>query len=118
MNENDELMQLDTELLGGYIQSLGHDIVKQMITLYKQQSLHYLTDIENALLSDNAKNWKEHCHKMKGAAGSVGLKALHARTKLMETTDDCTTEKARLLAELKIHNKRAIADFYDWLESL
>ncbi len=113
-----ELSSLDNELLNGYVQSLGQDIVKKMLTLYSQQSLIYLADIEAALLCDSAELWQEHCHKMKGAAGSVGLKSLHARLVVMEKSMDGTTKKAQQLAELNSHNNQAIADFNAWLESI
>ena len=54
---------------------------------------------------------------MKGAAGSVGLKALHARLKAMEKTTAGTDGKAQQLADLKTHNQQAIEDFNDWLLS-
>lgn len=113
-----ELPSLDNELLGGYVQSLGQDIVKQMFALYSQQSSIYLDDIEGALLADDAELWQEHCHKMKGAAGSVGLKSLHARLVIMEKSTDCAMKKAQQLAELNIHNKQSIADFKDWFETI
>lgn len=115
MDKNNELIQLDNELLVGYVQSLGVDMVKKMFALYRQQVTIYLEDIEGSLLSDSASLWQEHCHKMKGAAGSVGLKALYARLKLMEKTTANREDKARQLAELKTHNKQAIADFSDWI---
>mgnify|MGYP000706921773 CR=1 FL=1 len=118
MNENSELIQLDNELLDGYVQSLGNDVVKKMFALYAQQVIIYINDIENSLLCGDTQLWQEHCHKMKGAAGSVGLKALHSRLKLMEKTTASANDKAHQLAELKIHNKQAISDFNDWLESL
>lgn len=115
MDEINDLIQLDVELLDGYVQSLGVNIVKQMFDLYRQQVTIYLTDIENALLSNNEQLWQEHCHKMKGATGSVGLKALHARLKLMEKTTASKNDKSNQLAELKLHNQQAIADFNNWV---
>ena len=115
MSKSNELIQLDNELLEGYVQSLGIDVVKKMFALYKQQVTIYLEDIESSLLNGSTLLWQEHCHKMKGAAGSVGLKTLHARLKLMEQTTANRQDKARQLAELKIHNKQAIADFSDWI---
>lgn len=112
-----ELSSLDNELLNGYVQSLGQDMVKKMLLLYRQQSLIYLADIEAALTSDNAELWQDHCHKMKGAAGSVGLKSLHARLVIMEKSVDGITKKTQQLAELHNHNNQAIADFNAWLES-
>jgi len=118
MSKNSELTQLDNELLDDYVQSLGNGVVKQMFALYAQQAIIYLKDIENSLLCGNTQLWQEHCHKMKGAAGSVGLKALHSRLKLMEKTVASTSDKAHQLAELKVHNKQAMIDFNDWLESI
>jgi len=116
VNKDNELTQLDTELLDGYVQSLGVDVVKQMLALYSQQVIIYLDDIESSLVSASEQLWQEHCHKMKGAAGSVGLLTLHARLKLMEKMTADNRDKALQLEELKIHNQQAIAEFNDWLE--
>lgn len=118
MSESMESVQLDTELLNGYIQSLGQKVIQQMYALYGQQVIIYLKDIEDSLLCGDEKLWQEHCHKMKGAAGSVGLKALHSRLKLMEKTTIKMSDRSHQLAELKLHNKKAMGDFRDWLENL
>lgn len=118
MSEKMELKQLDTELLSGYIQSLGIEVIKQMFALYSQQVIIYLNNIEDSVNCDDDQLWQEHCHKMKGAAGSVGLKSLHARLKSMENVILNTSNKAHQLAELKVHNKQAMSDFDDWLKSL
>lgn len=118
MDVKNELLQLDINLLDGYLQGLGVDIVKQMIALYNQQSANYLADIESALLNDDVHLWQEHCHKMKGAAGSVGLKSLYTRLVMMEKSEDSAIEKAQQLAELNIHNQCAITDFNNWVESI
>lgn len=117
VNKNTDIKQLDKELLNGYLQSLGIEVVKKMLALYEQQSTLYIADIEAALLSESLQLWQEHCHKMKGAAGSVGLKSLHARMVVMEKSTESSTIKAQQLAELHIHNKQAIIDFNDWIES-
>lgn len=118
MNKNNELIQLDNELLDGYVQSLGIEVVKKMFALYRQQVTIYLEGIEDSLLCGNGPLWQEHCHKMKGAAGSVGLKALHLRLKSMEKTTANSSEKTHQLAELKVHNQQAIVEFSNWIECL
>ena len=115
---NNEWIQLDNELLDSYVQSLGSAVVKQMFDLYRQQVMVYIQDIESSMLMNSAQLWQEHCHKMKGAAGSVGLKALHERLKLMEKSATGTDDKAQQLMDLKIHNQQAIADFNDWFEGI
>lgn len=118
MNITNELPALDSELLNGYVETLGRDVVEQMFTLYCQQSAIYLKDIESALVNNSKQHWQEHCHKMKGAVGSVGLKALHGRLVGMEKSTENATKKAQLLAELVKHNQQAIVDFKDWLKSI
>ena len=115
MHNNEELLELDQGLLDSYVQSLGFDMVRKMFDLYSQQAVIYMNDIQASLLSDNTLQWQEHCHKMKGAAGSVGLKALHARLKIMEKTTASISEKATQLTELRLHNQQALLDFNDWL---
>ena len=116
MNEKKALIQLNFELLDDYRQSLGVDVVRKMLSLYSQQVVIYLDDIEASLQCDNADLWQEHCHKMKGAAGSIGLKSLHASLAIMEKTSADITEKAQQLAELKEHNKQALNNVNVWLE--
>lgn len=116
MDKNNELVQLNYDLLNDYIQSLGVEVVNKMIALYREQVVIYLVDIERALQCHDAGLWQEHCHKMKGAAGSIGLKSLHAQLVIMEKTTADITEKAQLLVELKVHNKQALTNVNAWLE--
>lgn len=89
-----------------------------MFALYCQQVEIYLNDIERAQLNDSLSGWQEHCHKMKGAAASVGMYQLHGQLKLLEKTDASTDKKAVLLEDLRLLNKQAIVAFQQWLESL
>lgn len=116
MNRNNELIELDSGLLEDYIQSLGIEVVKKMLALYHQQVAIYLIDIEKSLQSNSAELWQEHCHKMKGAAGSVGLKSLHAHLAVMEKTTADISEKTQQLAELNAHNQQALMHVNVWLE--
>ncbi|KGJ95251.1 Hpt domain-containing protein [Colwellia psychrerythraea] len=109
---------LDLELLQGYLDSLGKTIVEQMFSLYCQQVEIYLNDIERSQLTDSISGWQEHCHKMKGAAASVGMYQLHGQLKLLEKTDASTDKKAVLLEELRSSNEQAIVAFQHWLESV
>ena len=116
MDKNNKLVQLNHDLLNDYVQGLGIEVVHKMITLYREQVVIYLVDIEKSLQLNSVGLWQEHCHKMKGAAGSIGLKSLHAQLALMEKSTADITEKAQQLAELKDHNKHALANVNAWLE--
>lgn len=108
---------LDLELLEGYLDSLGKTIVEQMFALYCQQVEIYLNDIESAQLKDSLSCWEEHCHKMKGAAATVGMHTLHRQLKLLEKTDAAKEKKAVSLKALRLSNEQAILAFKNWLES-
>jgi HPt (histidine-containing phosphotransfer) domain-containing protein len=116
VDKNNTLVQLNHDLLNDYVQGLGVAVVNKMIALYCEQVVIYLVDIENSLQCNDAALWQEHCHKMKGAAGSVGLQSVHAQLALMEKTAAGITEKAQQLAELKEHNKNALDNVNGWLE--
>jgi HPt (histidine-containing phosphotransfer) domain-containing protein len=109
---------LDLELLQGYLDSLGKVIVEQMFALYCQQVEIYLNDIENAQLNDSLSGWQNHCHKMKGAAASVGMYQLHGQLKLIEKTEVSKEKKSVLLKELRLLNDQAVFAFKNWLETI
>ena len=117
--ETEELnCYLDFVLLDDYLDRLGKKIVEQMLALYCQQSVIYLTDIENAQLNNSQSDWQEHCHKMKGATASVGMYKLYEQLKSLEKSEASTEEKLAFVAALKISNEQAIAAFKRWLQSL
>ncbi len=106
--------QLDSELLSGYLDNLGKDIVQQMLDLYVQQSVIYLKDIEEAVEQASQELWQERCHKMKGATGSAGLTALHAFLVTIEKSTESWVEKRKQLAQLSELNRQAIDEFNLW----
>ena len=108
---------LDTELLQGYHDSLGKSIVENMFALYCQQVKIYLNDIVIAQKNNDISDWKTHCHKMKGAAASVGMSHLHEKLKMMEKTEVSQSDKALLLNDLVAENERAISAFSAWLNA-
>ena len=117
METNQAIPCLDTELLQGYLDSLGKNIVEQMFALYCQQADIYLKDIEHSQQHNSSAGWQEHCHKMKGATASVGMSFLHSKLKVLENTNAQQDKKAIMLAQLKQDNKLAIAAFQHWLVS-
>ena len=106
---------LDTDLLTGYVENLGKDIVQQMLDLYIQQSVVYLKDIDEALTACSQPLWQESCHKMKGATGSVGLTAVHAKLVSIEKSSEASEVKKTYTKELDELNKDAINNFTTWL---
>jgi HPt (histidine-containing phosphotransfer) domain-containing protein len=106
---------LDLDLLQGYIDNLGKSIVQQMLELYIGQSAIYLKDIAETVTTDKQKFWQESCHKMKGAAGSVGLLLVHKKLALIEKSEDLEEIKKTHLEELNELNTNAYNEFSEWL---
>ena len=112
-----DIIELDSELLEGYLENLGADIVQQMLDLYIQQSVNYLENIDLALKQQSQSLWHEHCHKMKGAAGSVGLVAVHKQLVNIENLLDDWDVKLSLLNSLREQNDSGVSHFKAWLAS-
>ncbi|PCI61250.1 MAG: phosphorelay protein [Gammaproteobacteria bacterium] len=112
MNKNE---QLDLNLLGDYLTNLGKPTLVKMIALYEQQVALYLQNIEQAIADESQSLWQEHCHKMKGAAGSVGLTQVHLLLVTLEKSTESFATKAAELDKLKSLNKKATAEFQQWL---
>ena len=106
---------LDLNLLQGYIDNLGQSIVQQMLDLYIGQSAIYLGEITETVAADKQKLWQESCHKMKGAAGSVGLLLVHKKLAAIEKSDEAEATKLAYLAELNELNTTAYNEFSAWL---
>ncbi|WP_286233598.1 Hpt domain-containing protein [Thalassotalea sediminis] len=109
------MKQLDTELLAGYLENLGVAVVTQMLDLYVEQSKVYLTEIAQAVMSKSQNDWQERCHKMKGAAGSVGLLTVHQQLVAIEKSSESWQQKEQYLHALNVENSSAIEAFSLWI---
>ncbi|TWX58598.1 Hpt domain-containing protein [Colwellia hornerae] len=109
--------QLDVNLLDGYLDSLGQDIVQQMLDLYVDQSKTYIEEIIDSIAQESQALWQERCHKMKGATGSVGLLAAHAKLVAIEKLPGQWPEKSVYISELNEINNHAVTAFETWLAS-
>ena len=108
---------IDKELIQGYLDNLGVAVVAQMLDLYINQSEVYLSEISGAIEQASQPEWQERCHKMKGAAGSVGLLQVHAHLVAIEKSTEDWTQKSEHVARLSSLNSEAILVFKEWLAS-
>ncbi|WP_093327909.1 Hpt domain-containing protein [Thalassotalea agarivorans] len=113
-----EKLHLDEALLEGYLSRLGKDTVVKMLDLYLNQVEQYLSDITKAATSSDNSDWTNACHKMKGAAGSVGLLKVYQLSADCEKSALSATQKAQLVEKMAEENNQAIAFFKQWLESV
>jgi HPt (histidine-containing phosphotransfer) domain-containing protein len=108
---------LDINLLDGYYDSLGQNIVQKMLDLYIQQSATYTQEIADAIAEESQELWQDRCHKMKGATGSVGMVSAHKKLVTIEKVLSLWQEKQVYLSELIEINEQAINAFKVWLSS-
>lgn len=109
--------QLDLNLLNGYLETLDHSTLAKMLALYQQQSTVYIEEIKQALSENSQQLWQEQCHKMKGAAGSVGLIQVYTLLVNIEKSSAEHLKKAEYLLQLQQINTQAMASFQQWLKS-
>lgn len=110
-------LTIDLVLIDDYLENLGVSIVAKMLAMYEVQSEVYLNDIELALGSEEQSLWQERCHKMKGAAGSVGMKKVHAHLVAIEKSAAPVSQKSEFIVKLKALNKEAINAFSELINA-
>jgi HPt (histidine-containing phosphotransfer) domain-containing protein len=108
---------LDLALLEGYSTNMGNDILAKMLALYQQQAKVYIAEIAQSLQQQDALLWQEKCHKLKGAAGSVGLKQVFALARDMEKTSADWPAKQQQYHQLCELNPISEQAFEQWLKS-
>lgn len=107
--------QLDQELLTGYLAVFSKVTIEKMLNVYIDQSSLYLKEISNAIKVDSQCLWQSQCHKMKGAAASIGLKLVRAKLNEMEKSAD--QDRSVSHSQLCVLNEQAIDAYQQWLVS-
>jgi two-component system aerobic respiration control sensor histidine kinase ArcB len=77
---------LDEQTLTDYLETLGAEAFKQSIELFEQLLPSYLNKMVEAAVGHNLDEFQSMAHKLKGAAGSVGLLIIQLRAKEFEKT--------------------------------
>ena len=108
---------LNIGLIDDYKQSLGVEIIRQMLDLYIAQSAIYLEEIRSAASSSDHLLWHDKCHKMKGAASSIGFIVLRELLLSIEHSDAGEQVKLDYCAQLNQLNIEAITAFEAWITS-
>jgi HPt (histidine-containing phosphotransfer) domain-containing protein len=107
--------QLDEALLNGYLLALSKGVIAQMLDIYIVQSSVYLDEIASSTRYDAQHLWQIHCHKMKGAAASIGFKQVYGKLTEIEKSTDLAQVKIDNVNELKRLNQQAINAYKQWL---
>lgn len=67
---------LDTEVLGQFIDAIGKEVTLESVNLFEQTMPEYMAVLDSNLLAADMDEVASIAHKIKGAAGSVGLKRI------------------------------------------
>lgn len=79
---------LDEQTLLDYLETLGSDAFDQSIELFEQLLPGYLNKMVECVVHKNLEEFQSAAHKLKGAAGSVGLAEIQKRSKEYEHTEN------------------------------
>ncbi|MBD2815359.1 aerobic respiration two-component sensor histidine kinase ArcB [Xenorhabdus sp. Flor] len=81
----DEL--LDLEMLNQYIDLVGPKMIADNLTIFENMMPNYLALLESNMTAKDQKGITEEAHKIKGAAGSVGLRHLQQLAQQIQSPD-------------------------------
>lgn len=76
--------ELDIETITDFMDSMGVDAFKRSARLFKTLNPKYCTELREALDNNDIDEYASVAHKLKGAAGSVGLNQVQLHAKKME----------------------------------
>ena len=75
---------LDVETICDFVESMGAHAFQRSCDLFQQLSPKYCTELRDAIASNDSDSYSAVAHKVKGAAGSVGLQLAQLQAKKME----------------------------------
>ncbi|QFI36508.1 aerobic respiration two-component sensor histidine kinase ArcB [Moritella marina ATCC 15381] len=81
---------LDVDLLQQYLDTLGKDLLLESVRLFEQTMPHYLTLLNTNLTARDQDAIVDEAHKIKGAAGSIGLTRIQQVSQLAQSPEQPT----------------------------
>lgn len=111
----DQILELD--ILEQYTQAIGGQALLGSVDLFAQQYPQYLAILRAAFESGDYKSAAEEGHKMKGAAGSIGLARLSQWAQLIQHSEsiDWMTTTPKVISLLEQSYEGDIASLRQYL---
>lgn len=78
---------LDLDMLTAYVDIVGTEPVHQSLTIFAEMMVEYLEILESNMLAKDQEGIVSQAHKMKGAAGSIGLQHIQQLAQLAQSPD-------------------------------
>ena len=82
-----KLALLDVVMLEQYIELVGPKLIHQSLEMFEQMMPGYLSVLDSNMMARDQKGIAEEGHKIKGAAGSVGLVHLQQIAKQIQSPE-------------------------------
>ncbi|MFI0488005.1 MAG: aerobic respiration two-component sensor histidine kinase ArcB [Yersinia sp. (in: enterobacteria)] len=76
---------LDTAMLKQYIDLVGPQLIYQSLEIFEQMMPSYLAVLDSNMTARDQKGIAEEAHKIKGAAGSIGLRQIQQLAQQIQT---------------------------------
>ena len=112
---------LDVETIEDFVNSMGLEVFKRSSGLFEKLNPQYQQELQSALNENDREEYKSVAHKLKGAAGSVGLNDVQLHAKKMEhgaldESDEVLKEWLDTLADKINEGQIALHSFLQLLE--
>ncbi|MCQ8886337.1 aerobic respiration two-component sensor histidine kinase ArcB [Pseudoalteromonas agarivorans] len=112
---------LDVETIEDFVNSMGLEVFKRSSGLFEKLNPQYQQELQSALNENDREEYKSVAHKLKGAAGSVGLNDVQLHAKKMEhgaldESDEVLKEWSDTLADKINEGQIALHSFLQLLE--
>ena len=112
---------LDVETIEDFVNSMGLEVFKRSSGLFEKLNPQYQQELQSALNENDREEYKSVAHKLKGAAGSVGLNDVQLHAKKMEhgaldESDEALKEWLDTLADKINEGQIALHSFLQLLE--
>lgn len=109
--------RLDMELLNQYIELVGPKMIADNLVIFETMMPGYLALLDSNMTARDQKGITEEAHKIKGAAGSVGLRHLQQLAQQIQSPDlpAWWNNVQEWVDELKLEWKNDIEILRNWL---
>ncbi len=112
---------LDVETIEDFVNSMGLEVFKRSSGLFEKLNPQYQQELQSTLNENDREEYKSVAHKLKGAAGSVGLNDVQLHAKKMEhgaldESDEVLREWLDTLADKINEGQIALHSFLQLLE--
>lgn len=109
------MSDIDTELLGQYVNMLGAQGLKESMSTFVQLMPGYLKDLESMVHARDSSSVRKQAHKMKGACRSLGFVRLAESMEVIEKDAWQWQEVEHLLEPWAIRMQADAQAAQDWV---